>query len=105
MKFLVRFVLIFTLLFFTANLVKGIFYGNKSVQCELLDDDTDTEDENDSDDEVKMEFEWFIEHHETSSYILSQKTNETNAHFFNEINGLLLKPHLETNHQPPECTC
>lgn len=102
MKFLVRFVLIFTLLFFTGNLVKGVFYWNKSVQCELPNDDT--EDENDSDDEVKIEFEWFIEYHQTSQ-ILCQHIAEVKSHFFNDTKGLLLTPHLETNHQPPECKC
>ncbi len=104
MKFLVRFVLIFTLLFFTGSLVKGLFYWNKSVQCELLDDDTNSEDENDTDDETKVEFEWFIQHQE-NSHILCQNIIEVKPHFFKERNGDLLAPNLETNHQPPECSC
>jgi len=103
MKFLAQFVLVFTLLFFTGNLVKGLFTGAKTEQAQTIDDDSDSEDdENDSDEEVKLEIEWFFQTPEAAQMLCSEPVTTT-THFDIEQHSFLLKPHLETNHQPPEC--
>lgn len=103
MKFLTRFILILTLLFFTGNLVKVLFTGTKTEQCQVSDDDDDdSENENDSDEESKVEFEWFFQVPETAQ-MPSFEPVKSKLHFHPELFSYLLKPYLETNHQPPEC--
>ena len=103
MKFLTRIILVITLLFFTGNLVKGFFTGTKTEQCQASDDDDDdTEDENDSNEESKAEFEWFFQTPETAHLLRFEPLKKEN-HFHPESRSFLLKPYLETNHQPPEC--
>ena len=104
MKFVARFVLVLTLLFFTGNLVKGLFTTTKTEQCQASDDDDndDSENEKDSNEESKAEFEWFFQTPETAQMLFFEAT-DTGKHFHPESPSHLLKPCLETNHQPPEC--
>lgn len=103
MKFVARIILVLTLLFFTGNLVKGLFTTVKTEQCQASDDDDDdSENENDSNEESKVEFEWFFQTPETAQMLFFE-TPKNGMHFHPEIPSHLLKPYLETNHQPPEC--